>query len=109
MDSFIGTLAVFGSIAIIVIVALYLMGLTWRRVWGDERALPLEEMLRRHDVGNVEAIRRSHDFAFAARRCANCDVQNTCRKWLDSGKRGGYHEFCPNAEFIDRRKWMAAS
>ena len=108
MDSLIGTLAVLGPIAIIVVVALYLKGMTWRRVWGVKRCLSLGEMLRRHDVGDVGAIRHSHEFAFATRRCAECSEEKACRKWLDAGKRRGYHEFCPNAEFIDRLKWMAA-
>jgi hypothetical protein len=41
------------------------------------------------------------------RRCANCGVQDSCRKWLEADERDGYAAFCSNAEFIERLKKTA--
>lgn len=35
------------------------------------------------------------------RVCALCGARARCRRWLQSGKRDGYREFCANAEMLE--------
>jgi hypothetical protein len=109
MDPLMGTLAIYAPIAIVVILVLYLTLMMWRRALGDDRPLLLGQMLRRLGASLPDAATRGggHDYAFAVRRCVNCGEADTCRKWLETGKRDGHAEFCPNAVFIERLKKAA--
>jgi hypothetical protein len=107
MDSLMGSLAIFAPIAILAIPALYITFMMWRRTWGEERPLLLGRMLARQGVrplAEAAMQREGSAFALAVRRCAMCASQATCNEWLDSGKKSGHAEFCPNAEFIERFK-----
>ena len=35
-------------------------------------------------------------------RCTACQVDKTCRRWLDAGRTRGYEAFCPNASAFKR-------
>jgi hypothetical protein len=35
-------------------------------------------------------------------RCTTCQVDKTCRRWLDAGRTRGYEAFCPNAGAFKR-------
>ena len=35
-------------------------------------------------------------------RCTTCQVDKTCRRWLDAGRTRGYEAFCPNASAFKR-------
>jgi hypothetical protein len=100
------SVAVYSSIAILVIVALYITLMAWRGALGNERPLLLGEMLRRRGANLPDAITRgpAYDYALAVRRCVNCVTADSCQKWLETNRQDGYAEFCPNAEFIGRLK-----
>lgn len=110
MDGFMGTVAVLGSAAILAVIMIYLALMMWRRAWADERPLLLGDMLRRQGTGLVDAATTGsrQQFALAVRRCTACGAEHACRDWLEAGKRDGYEEFCPNAEYIERLKGAAA-
>ena len=109
MDTLMGTLAVYAPIAIVVILALYITLMMWRRALGDDRPLLLGLMLERLGPSLPEAATRGmgYDYAIAVRRCVSCGNEAICRKWLETGRQDGYAGFCPNAEFIERLKKAA--
>jgi hypothetical protein len=106
MDTLMGSLAIYASVAIVLILLLNITVMMWRRGWRDERPLFLGLMLERQGASLPGAVTHAagYDYARAVRRCVNCGVPDTCGKWLETGKRDGYAEFCPNAEFIERLK-----
>jgi hypothetical protein len=100
------TLALYAPIVVVLAPLAALATLVWRRALGDERALPLADMLVRQGVhaDGVWTPGAARQLAVAARRCAACGAVNACRDWLDTGRRGGYEEFCVNAPLIERLK-----
>lgn len=100
------TLAVFAPLVALFAPLTALAAVIWRRGLDDERPLPLAEMLVRQGVAadGVWTPGAARQLAVAARRCAACGATNACREWLDAGRRGGYEEFCANAELIERLK-----
>ena len=43
------------------------------------------------------------------RTCAICAHQGECQHWLDSGRREGYEEFCPNSDYWPALKARVAA
>jgi hypothetical protein len=109
VDTFMGTLAIYASIGVVVILVLYITIMAWRRALGDDRPLLLGLMLRRQGASLPDAAiaGMGGDYAIAVRRCVSCGETDSCRKWLETGKQRGYTEFCPNTEFIARLKKAA--
>ena len=69
----------------------------------DDGRLRLAELLERRGAKlEVDAL-DTYAPAIAARRCVYCTAKKECDAWLASGKRDGYAQFCPNAEFVARR------
>lgn len=102
--------AYIAPVAIVLGLSFYVLFVAVRRAWSDDRPLLLGLMLRRHGLDELTAASRgqAHELARAARRCFGCPVQRGCVEWLDSGRRTGYLEFCPNADFIERVKHAVA-
>lgn len=107
MDTFTGSLAIYAPVAIVVILALYVTVMMWQRVLREDHPLLLGRMLA-HEGGprlaNAAAEGAELPFAIAVRRCMCCPSHRQCSEWLDSGKKTGYAEFCPNADFIQHLK-----
>ena len=107
MDTLTGSLAIYAPVAIIVVLALYVTVMVWYRALSDEHPLLLGRMLA-HEGGprlsNAAAEGAALSFAIAVRRCTHCPSQEQCAAWLDSGRKSGFAEFCPNAEFIEHLK-----
>ena len=107
MDSLMGSIAIYGSVAIVLLVMLYISAMMWRRAFfGDERPLLLSQMLGRQGLRIEDPLTRQTGYAFAAavRRCVNCVQQASCADWLDAGNKSGYEKFCPNAGYIEELK-----
>lgn len=107
MNTLTASLAIYAPVAIMVILALYVTVTLWQRALSDERPLLLGRMLA-HEGGprlaNAAAEGAELPFAIAVRRCVYCPSQEKCSAWLDSGKKSGYAEFCPDADFIEHLK-----
>jgi hypothetical protein len=43
------------------------------------------------------------------RTCSLCDEHGRCRGWLHTGRKDGYHDFCPNADLLDFLRQRAAA
>jgi len=106
MSPLLQTVALFAPFVIVVIVAIALLVVLWRRGLPEDKVLPLGEMMLRQGVvlTPVWSGLGASGLARAARRCASCGAAQACREWLDSGKREGYEQFCANAAYIEQLK-----
>lgn len=106
MSPFLETIALYSPVILVFVIALVLLGTTWRRGLEGESDLLLGDMLRRQGIILFPAPGRDSALAFAqaVRRCASCGATKACRAFLESGRREGYEEFCANAAFIARLK-----
>ena len=95
-----------GTFLIVAIIGAILMS-QWRAI--AEGPLPLYEMLLRQNsrAADMAIASGGRDFALAVRRCVSCSARTQCRGWLESGKRDGFEEFCSNAGYISRMRFLA--
>ncbi len=91
-----------------VVVMGYALLHAWRRVMRDHPPLPLHGMIRRLGLTPGEAGEGLDvdTLAFAARRCAFCDLGEQCRHRLQTGE--PLPADCPNAELFARVSRPAA-
>jgi len=76
--------------------------------WGEQG----NRNLKRMDLMVARLGARPHDdhldavqWAYAFRRCVFCGATEACEKWLQTDATpDGYHDFCPNAGFLDRER-----
>lgn len=68
-----------------------------------EPRLRLVDMLARRGTRLQDDSSDMYRAALATRRCVFCNQKDKCDAWLASGQTEGFEQFCPNAEFIQRR------
>ena len=66
-----------------------------------QRQRLFNRMLARLGVSPAQLVDRNlrNDLMW---RCTACQVDKTCRRWLDAGRTRGYEAFCPNASAFKR-------
>ena len=67
----------------------------------------LNRMIERVGLTGVEWNGDAWSFNIPQLRCRTCASWRQCRRWLDSGAREGYREFCPNGELLDELRAKA--
>lgn len=80
----------------------YALVQAWRHVAREDAPLPLYGMLRRQGGAAGDVLELAH----AARRCAYCDLGETCRHRLQTGE--PLPADCPNAALFARVSRPAA-
>ena len=106
--SFLELVAVLAGTFLIVLVISAIVLTQWRGM--RDAPVPLYEVLRRQDprAATMAVASGSRDFALAVRQCVACDAKTRCLARLDSGDRGGFEAFCPNAGYVSRMHGLAS-
>lgn len=99
---------ILGFMAAVVVLAGYALAHAWRRAMRASGPLPLHGMIRRLGLTPGEAGEGLgvDTLAFAARRCAFCDLADECRHRLQTAE--PLPADCPNAELFARVSRPAA-
>lgn len=97
------TIAV-ASVVFLFAFAVYAAANSAMRIVRDRGPLRLYRFARAQglEFPGAESEAQMRAGALAARRCANCAVQERCDACLAKGDYAGLRRICPNAAFLDR-------